>query len=61
MENFTKHVQTQLSQKENSFAVFFIAFLKFALNLEEFENKDQYPSLIISQIIDSERGGYLNV
>ena len=23
--------------------------------------KDEYPSLIISQIIDSERGGYLNV
>ena len=25
------------------------------------EKKDEYPSLIISEIIDCERGGYLNV
>ena len=40
---------------------FFIAFLKCAWNLEHFEKKDQYPSLIISEIMDFERGGYLNV
>ena len=40
---------------------FFIAFLKFACNLEHFEKKDEYPSLIISEIMDCERGGYLNV
>ena len=26
-----------------------------------FEKKDDYPSLIISEIMDCERGGYLNV
>ena len=39
----------------------FIAFLKCAWKLEHFEKKDEYPSLIISEIMDCERGGYLNV
>ena len=43
------------------FGRFFIAFLKCACNLELFEKKDEYPSLIISEITDCERGGYLNV
>ena len=42
------------------FSGFFNAFLKFALTLKHFETKDEYPSLIVSEIIDSERGGYLN-
>ena len=29
--------------------------------LEHFEKKDEYPNLIISEIMDFERGGYLNV
>ena len=40
---------------------FFIAFLKCACNLEHFEKEDEYPSLIISEIMDFERDGYLNV
>ena len=40
---------------------FFITFLKCAWNLEHFEKKDEYSSLIISEIMDCERGGYLNV
>ena len=32
-----------------------------AQNLEHFEKKDEYPSLIISEIMDCERGSYLNV
>ena len=40
---------------------FFIAFLKCACNLEHFEEKYEYPSLIISEIMDCESGGYLNV
>ena len=40
---------------------FFIAFLKCAWNLEHFQKKDGYSSLIISEIIDAERRGYLNV
>ena len=43
------------------FVDLFIAFLKCSCNLEHFEKKDEYPSLIISEIMDCERGGYLNV
>ena len=43
------------------FVDFLYAFLKCAWNLEHFEKKDEYPSLIISEIMDCERGGYLNV
>ena len=44
-----------------TFWEFFIPFLKCAQNLEYFEKKDENPSLIISEIMDCERGGYLNV
>ena len=47
--------------KNKTFCEFFIAFLKCASNLAHFEKKDEYPSLIISEIMDCERGGYLNV
>ena len=43
------------------FVNFFFKFLKCAWNLEQFEKKDEYPSLIISEVMDCERGGYLNV
>ena len=45
---------------KNKVFLIFIAFPKCAWNLEHFEKKDEYPSLIISEII-CERGGYLNV
>ena len=61
MHNFAQEVQTPLSQKEKTFCQFFIAFLKYTCNLEHLEKKDEYPSLIISEIMDCERGGYLNV
>ena len=48
-------------KKQKTFSGFFIAFLKCAWNLEFFQRKNEYPSLIISEIIDAERGGYLNV
>ena len=35
--------------------------MKCAWNLHHFQKKDEYPSLIISEIIDAERRGYLNV
>ena len=35
--------------------------MKCAWNLEPFQKKDEYPSVIISEIIDAERRGYLNV
>ena len=61
MLNFTQQLEVLLSQKQARFSGFFIAFLKCALNLENFEKKDEYRSLVISKVIDSERGSYLNV
>ena len=61
MQNFPQEVQTPLSKKQKIFSGFFIAFLKSAWNLEHFQKKDEYSSLIISEIIDAERRGYLNV
>ena len=61
MKNLPQQFQTPLSQKQKTFSRFFIAFLKCTLNLEHFQKKDQYPSLIISEIIDAERRGSLNV
>ena len=61
MQNFPQQFQTPLSKKQKIFSWFFIAFLKCAWNLEHFEKKDEYSSLIISEIIDAERRGYLNV
>ena len=57
MLNFTKQLEAPLPQKQKTFSRLFLAFLKCALNLENFEKKDEYSSLVISKVIDSERGG----
>ena len=61
MQNFPQQFQTPLSQEKKTFSGFFIAFLKCTWNLEHFQKKYEYPSLIISEIIDAKRRGYLNV
>ena len=61
MHNLPQQFQTSLSHKHKTFSGFFIAFLEFALNLEHFQKKGEYPSLIISEIIDAEWRGYLNL
>ena len=61
MQNLPQQFQTPLSQKQNTFSGFFIPFLKCAWNLQHFLKKDKYLSLIISEIIDAKRRGYLNV
>ena len=61
MQNLRQQFQTPLSQKQKAFSELFIAFLKCASNLEHFQKKAEYPRLIISEIIDAERRGYLNV
>ena len=43
------------------FLDFVIGFPKYTWNLETFEKKDEYPNLILSEIMGCERGGYLNV
>ena len=61
MQNFPQQIQTPISQKQNIFSRFFIAYLECASNLEHFEKKDEHLSLVISEIIYSEGVGYLNV
>ena len=61
MQNFPQQPQTTISQKQKMFSGFFIAYLECVSNLEHFEKKDESPSLVISEICDSERIGYLNV
>ena len=61
MKNLRPQFRTPLSQKQKTFSGFFIALLKCAWKLEHFQKKDEYPSLIISEIIDTETRGYLNV
>ena len=61
MQSLPQTFQTSLYQKKKKFFWFFIAFLKCAWNLQHFQKNDEYPSLIISEIIDAERLGYLHV
>ena len=61
INNLPQQIQMPLSRKQKTLSWFFIAFLKWAWNLQHFQKKDEYPSLIISEIIDAERRGYLNV
>ena len=61
MQNLLQHFQTPLSRKQKTFSAFLIQFLNCAWNLENFPKKDEYPSLIISEIIDTAKRGYLNV
>ena len=59
--NFTQQLEAPLSQRQKIFSGSFLPFLKCVLNLEHLQKKDEYSSLVISRIIDSEIGGYLNV
>ena len=61
MQNFPQQLQTPISQKQKIFSGFFIEYLECASNLEHFGKKDEQSSLVISENIDSERVGYLNV
>ena len=61
MQHLPQQVQMPLFQKQKTFSGFLIAFLKCAWNLKHFQKKDDYPSLIISEIIDVERRGYLTI
>ena len=61
IHNFPQQLQTPISQKQKIFSGLFIAYLECESNLEHFEKKDEHPSPVISEIIDSETVGYLNV
>ena len=61
MHIFWQQFKTLILQKGKTFCGFFIAFLKCAWNLEHSEKKEEYPRLIITEIIASERDVYLSV
>ena len=61
MQIFWQQLQTLLSQKWKSFCGLLVAFLKCSLNLEHSWKKEEYPSLIITEVIVSERDVYLSV
>ena len=61
MQIFWQQLQTALSQKWKSFCRLLVAFLKCSLNLEHYSKKQEYPSLIITEVIASERDVYLSV
>ena len=61
MQIFWQQLQTPLSQKGKTFCAFVIVFLKSSWNLEHSEIKEEYPSLIITEIIASERDVCLSV
>ena len=61
MQIFWQQLQTLSSQEEKTFCGFFIAFPKCAWNLKHSEKKEEYPSLINTEIIASERDVYLSV
>ena len=60
MQIFWQQLQTTLSQKGKIFCQFLIVFLNCGWNLQRSENQEEYPSLIITEIIASERDVYLS-
>ena len=61
MQVFWQQLQTPLSRKGKTIFVFFIGYLKCAWNWENSEKKEEYSSLFINEIIESERDVYLSV
>ena len=61
MQIFWQQLQTTLSQKGKIFCQFLIVFLNCGWSLQRSENQEEYPSLIITEIIASERDVYLSV
>ena len=61
MQIFWQQLHTSLSQKGKTFCQFLIVFLKCAWNLTRPEKQEEYLSLIIAEIIASERDVYFRV
>ena len=58
---FWQQMQATLSQKGKTFCPFFIVFLNCGWNLKRSENQQEYPSLIMNEIIASETDVFLSV
>ena len=61
MQIFWQQLQTPLSHKGKNFSPLLFPFLKCAWNLEQSQKQEEYHSLIITEIIASERDIYLSV
>ena len=61
IQNLTQQLQTAISQNQKTFSGNFITYLKSRTNSDDFVEKNESPSLTISEIIDAEESGYLNV
>ena len=61
IQSFWQQLQTPLSQKGKTFCQFLIVFLNCGWNLQRSQNQEEYPSLIITEIIASEIDVYLSV
>ena len=61
MQIFWQQFETTLSQEGKPFYEIFMAFLKCAWNLEHSEKKEEYPTLLITEVLASERDVYLSV
>ena len=61
MQIFWQQLQTPLSQKGKTFCSFVIVFLKCSWNLEHSGKKEEFPRIMITEIIASERDVYLSV
>ena len=58
---FWQQLQTPLFQKGKTFCPYLIVFLNCGWNLQRSEKQEEYPSLIITEIIASERDIHLSV
>ena len=61
MQIFSQQLQMPLSQKGKTFCQFLIVFLNCGWNLQLSQSQEKYGSLIITQIIASEKDIYLSV
>ena len=61
MQIFWQELQRPLSQKGMVVFRFWIAFLKCPWKLEHSVKKEEYPTLIVTEIIACERDVYLSV
>ena len=61
IQNLTQQLLMAISQKQKTFYRIFITFLKSRTNSDNFVKKDESPSWSFYEIIDGEKGCYLNV
>ena len=61
LENLPQQVQTKMSLKSKTFSWFFIALMKFTLNWQYFEKRDQSYNLSITEINNCKTSSYLSV